>query len=289
MYSDRIKETSTTTGTGNLTLAGAATGFKTFNTAFSTNEPFNYFILHDTDNTWETGIGYLSASTTLVRNTITDNSSGTTSAINFASGGLTVIASPNSASLGYYPSYAFNHPDGRCVRSDIGDYNFTTTQTLTADRTYAHPFRCTAGMLVDQGKIEVTTFGTGNVKAAIYRLDQSGNARHRVASFITNTFSTATSNGIKTASIDEGEMYFPPGDYLACLISDGTAALRAAAAAEINAGHWQGFDSGGGNILPVRGLYSDTNSYATGLPEPLGATWLTSSSQNHPIIVLAHS
>ena len=59
-YGNRVKETSSTTGTGNITTAGAVTGFVTFNTSFGLNRPFHYFILHDTGNTWETGIGLFS-------------------------------------------------------------------------------------------------------------------------------------------------------------------------------------------------------------------------------------
>ena len=65
--SDRVKETSTTTGTGNLTLAGAVSQFRSFNTAFSTNKRFTYAIVGQTGTEWESGIGYLSGATTLVR------------------------------------------------------------------------------------------------------------------------------------------------------------------------------------------------------------------------------
>ncbi len=95
---DRVKETSTGTGTGNLTLAGAVTGFVAFNPFFGLDICFSYWILHDTDNTWEHGIGHLSASTTLVRDSII-RSSNADAVVNFASGGLTIIASPGVVSL----------------------------------------------------------------------------------------------------------------------------------------------------------------------------------------------
>ena len=64
---DRVKETSTTTGTGDITLAGAVSQFVSFNTAFGTNKRFSYAIVGQTGTEWQTGIGYLSGTTTLVR------------------------------------------------------------------------------------------------------------------------------------------------------------------------------------------------------------------------------
>lgn len=75
MYADRVKETTTTSGTGNITTAGAVTGFQSFNTAFGTNVFFEYCI-EAIDGTgaptgdWEVGQGHLSASTTLVRDVV---------------------------------------------------------------------------------------------------------------------------------------------------------------------------------------------------------------------------
>jgi hypothetical protein len=68
VLADRVKETSSTTGTGSLTLAGAVTGFQSFNTAFGLDETFPYAIENGTD--WEIGNGYLSGSTTLVRDQV---------------------------------------------------------------------------------------------------------------------------------------------------------------------------------------------------------------------------
>ena len=67
-FKDRVKETTTTTGTGNITLAGAATGFQSFNTAFRVAPPFYYTIALGAE--WEVGIGHLSGSTTLVRDVV---------------------------------------------------------------------------------------------------------------------------------------------------------------------------------------------------------------------------
>lgn len=71
-FADRVMETSTTTGTGDITLAGAVTGYRTFNAAVGQNITFDYAIVAvDGSGTptgeWEVGEAYLSGSTTLVR------------------------------------------------------------------------------------------------------------------------------------------------------------------------------------------------------------------------------
>ena len=91
VFVDRVKDTTTTTGTGNITLSGTApTGFVDFNTAFGTSgQRFAYCIDAGTSE-WEVGIGYLSASTTLVREEVTA-SSNSGSAVDFSAGTKTVF------------------------------------------------------------------------------------------------------------------------------------------------------------------------------------------------------
>lgn len=83
-FADLVEETSTTTGTGNVTLAGAIAQRQSFNAAFGTNKRFPYVILDGDATDWEQGIGYLSASDTLVRETVTA-SSNSGSSINLSS------------------------------------------------------------------------------------------------------------------------------------------------------------------------------------------------------------
>ena len=84
---DRVKETSTTTGQGDITLAGAAAvNFITFNTGIGTSNTTYYAIVNQGQAEWEVGVGTLSASTTLERTTVIDNSLGTTAKINFGVG-----------------------------------------------------------------------------------------------------------------------------------------------------------------------------------------------------------
>lgn len=81
---DRVKETSTTAGTGALTLAGAVAGYQSFSVIGNGNTTY-YTIVDSTANTWEVGIGtYTASGTSLSRDTILESSSGG-SAVSFAS------------------------------------------------------------------------------------------------------------------------------------------------------------------------------------------------------------
>jgi hypothetical protein len=80
---DRVQETSTTTGTGTFTLAGAVSGFQSFSVIGNANTTY-YAIVGGTE--WEVGLGtYTSSGTILSRDTILESSNGGT-AVNFSAG-----------------------------------------------------------------------------------------------------------------------------------------------------------------------------------------------------------
>ena len=85
---DRLKETTTTTGTGTYTLAGAVTGFEAFSQVGNGNTTY-YCCTDGTD--FEIGIGtYASSGTTLARTTILQ-SSNSDNAVSWSSGTRTVF------------------------------------------------------------------------------------------------------------------------------------------------------------------------------------------------------
>ena len=61
---DRVKETTTTTGTGAVTLAGAVTNFQTFTSVLSNADTTFYAIIDDTNGAFEVGIGTFASSGT---------------------------------------------------------------------------------------------------------------------------------------------------------------------------------------------------------------------------------
>lgn len=95
---DRVLQSSTTTGTGNFTLAEASVGFRTINSAIGVGPKIYYAI--DTSNggtEWEVGVGYLSDSTTLVREAVL-SSSNSNALVSFSAGDKRVFCPMPEAS-----------------------------------------------------------------------------------------------------------------------------------------------------------------------------------------------
>ena len=71
---DRVRETSTTSGTGTITLAGAVAGFQSFSVIGDGNTTY-YAIVDPQTGDWEVGIGiYTASGTTLSRDTVLESS-----------------------------------------------------------------------------------------------------------------------------------------------------------------------------------------------------------------------
>ena len=118
---DRVQETSTTTGTGTLTLAGAVTGFQSFSVIGNANTTYYAIVM---DSSFEIGIGtYTLSGTTLSRTTVLE-SSNAGSLVNFSAGtksvfctypaeqGLYLDASGNAIALGTPASATLTNATG---------------------------------------------------------------------------------------------------------------------------------------------------------------------------------
>ena len=101
VINDRVKETSTTTGTGTLSLAGAVTGFETFVAGIGNSNTTYYAIVNTVNAEFEVGLGTVTDASpdTLARTTII-SSSNSDSAVDFAAGTKNVFCTlPASKSV----------------------------------------------------------------------------------------------------------------------------------------------------------------------------------------------
>lgn len=85
VLADRVKETTTTAGTGTVTLLGASTGYQSFAAIGDANTTY-YTIAGQTGSEWEVGIGTYTASGTTLARTAVISSSNSGSLVNFSAG-----------------------------------------------------------------------------------------------------------------------------------------------------------------------------------------------------------
>ena len=99
-YADRVKDSTTTTGTGAITLAGTPpTGYVSFATGFGSSGAINVaYVIDDGAGAWEVGKGTFNGTTGLTRD-IVRSSSNSNALVNFGAGTKTVFCSPSSEQI----------------------------------------------------------------------------------------------------------------------------------------------------------------------------------------------
>lgn len=105
VINDRVKEQSTSTGTGTINLDGAVTGFEGFVSGIGTGNTTYYTIFNQGTTEWEVGIGTVTDATpdTLSRDTIL-SSSNSDAAVNFTAGTKDVFCTLPSSKAVYLDS-----------------------------------------------------------------------------------------------------------------------------------------------------------------------------------------
>ena len=129
VVNDRVQETTTTTGTGTITLAGAVAGYQSFAVIGDGNTTY-YCIVNGT--AWEVGVGtYTASGTTLARTTVLSNSNGNTSPITLSGSSNVFVTYPSEksvnldASTGTAFAPAFNASNGLLLNSSTVSANYT--------------------------------------------------------------------------------------------------------------------------------------------------------------------
>ncbi len=142
VINDRVKETSTTTGTGTIDLAGAETGYESFVSGVGTTNTTYYAIELNSANEWEVGIGTVTdaAPDTLSRDTII-SSSNSDAAVNFSAGTKNVFCtlpakktiSPVMDATTFVVTHNSTISEDQTLDSGVlaGPVTITGTQTIT--------------------------------------------------------------------------------------------------------------------------------------------------------------
>jgi hypothetical protein len=100
ILADRVRDTSTTTGTGNFTVSGSAPStYRTFSAVCTAADTFPYFIASQTLNEWEVGLGTYASTNVFARTTIY-SSSNAGSIVTFSTGTKDVVLSDTAEKSG---------------------------------------------------------------------------------------------------------------------------------------------------------------------------------------------
>ena len=142
VINDRVKETSTTTGTGTLNLAGAETGYESFVSGVGTGNTTYYAIELNSAGEWEVGIGTVTSGSpdTLSRDTII-SSSNADALVTFSAGTKNVFCtlpakktiSPVMDATTFVVTHASTITEDQTLDSGVlaGPVSITGTQTIT--------------------------------------------------------------------------------------------------------------------------------------------------------------
>ena len=144
VLNDRVKQTSTSTGTGTINLTGTETGFETFVTGIGDGNSCFYAIANDGTSEFEVGIGTVTdaATDTLSRTTVI-SSSNSDNLVDFTAGTKTVFCTypakraPSAAMTAttYITTHNSTISDSQTIDSGVlaGPVSVTGTVTVTGN------------------------------------------------------------------------------------------------------------------------------------------------------------
>lgn len=186
LLSDRVYETSATTGTGTFTLAGTADGSVTFATGVGNTNTCFYCAAHQTANEWEIGLGTVStgpdqlARTTVLRSTNSNN------AVNFSAGtkdvfviapadyGLPLVQMPTTFAMRRMLETRFSSVVGNARGNGANDFQpYRQSAAQVASGNYSSVLGGTRN--TSSGSNSVALGGNSNTASGINAISGAGN------------------------------------------------------------------------------------------------------------------
>ena len=246
---DRVKDTTTTTGTGSLTLANSApTGYRTLNAVASTSDTFYYCV--ELGSEWEVGLGTYSGSHVFARTTVLA-SSNSNAAVNFSAGtknffitnpaaiapsdtayasswdGVTTI-SPSKNAV-YDKFEGFLHPgyiSANWYVLNEGAFVAANGTALAANTIYYVPIVLPRRVTISDLGCVITSSSAGNLALGIYANDASTGKPSGAVLAATGNISSG-STGAVSADITGSNVTLDAGLYWLAFWSDTTPTLLA--------------------------------------------------------------
>ena len=188
VLADRVKENSSTTGTGTFTLTGAQLGFQSFAVVGNANTTY-YTIQNPGTSEWEVGIGtYTSANTTIARTTVL-SSSNSNSVVSFSAGTKDVFVT-------YPAQYAVTTIDTATLTNKTIVPRVSSTTSIASPLAWNSSNFDLYAATAQAGALTINAdAGTpSNGQKIIFRFKDNGTARAL-------TFTAGVSNGFRAVGV----------------------------------------------------------------------------------------
>lgn len=186
---DRVKETTTSTGTGNLSLGGAVAGFQTFLAGVGASNVCHYALQHRTSSEWEVGVGTLDMMGTTLTRSLVFSSSNLGALVSLSAGTKDIwVTLPATSLAGAIPD-----PGGRLTGvsgNPISENDNTSLMTL-----YYTPFSGNRIDLWNGYAWQPTTFSEMSLSV----MSGASNAIYDVFAYLSNTSTGAVALELSSA------------------------------------------------------------------------------------------
>lgn len=279
MLANNVQETSTTTGTGSITLSGSSESGRTFSSQYPVNSRFTYFI-DDGAGNFETGVGYLSSSTVLVRELPQDGSAALP--VNFGAGtkqvfvGISKATSINNAA-------GFLSVSGASKICKPDSVINGTNKATTANQIAYIPSLFNRGMTIDLLGVSVASApASATMLAGVYDVDPLNGAPKNLLTETTTINPSVT--GLVTGSLPSDFELTPGWHYLALWTDAAGINLRSSSGSNLISNPFGiGGSSGLGNAL-FQNISSLTN-----LPSVAAPSNLSAAGSSFNVVLVGHS
>lgn len=266
MLANGIKETTTTTGTGNLTLAD--TGAVRCSQVFQTGQLLKYSLLDSNGNELEWGIGTYLGSNTLGRTVVCGTFQGgvvnisTPSAVTL-SGTTTVICTEimGGSVPGIMGMSTTNGSSGAYVPEPMLMAGGASSFTVTADRLYLQPVRLASPRRLASMKFRVSTGGSGVAQLGLYKCSENGEAKELL---ISSGDLSLPASGVTTWSLTT-PVVLPPDWYFIGWATKGVTPVINTTGTSIFSGHTP-YNTDSTAVQPVVYKYATLTGGWTSLP-----------------------